>query len=206
MQQKIQALQSEHAAGTMKLLSKGGGGATANQLLSDAQVRTAGALIQEVTAPLIANKQTRVLKHTDKATKEIETALQGGTQVPEAELLQTAYILLAAANQDYNGHRAKAMTEIEHASKSLDADLLTQGPVLERIKALQELNASAVARLQEKNPKAVHELQVPSDIQLYQASSLIRAAVVVLAEKKQTKPVLHAETALTEIKTALKTK
>jgi len=60
--------------------------------------------------------------------------LQGATTAnpaAEAGALQQAYALLATADHDYNGHRARAMRQIEAAAKLLGISLRGDGKVRE---------------------------------------------------------------------------
>ena len=63
------------------------------------------------------------------------TAALAGGMIPnagvEAGMLRQAYGLLATANHDYNGNRAKAMREVEAAAKHLGVSLRGDGKVRE---------------------------------------------------------------------------
>ena len=66
------------------------------------------------------------------ASGDQENQYQFVRRGPEGEMLREAYDILARADHDYKGHRAKAMHEIEEAGKHIGMDLKGEGHGRER--------------------------------------------------------------------------
>ena len=98
---------------------------------------------------------------------------QAQVQSGSAALLDDAYATLAQAKHDYDGHRVKAMKQIEAALGELGAKVTGNGKV--------------------------HESQGTSDAQLRAAQSLIQQAAAGLSGKS----LKHANDAITQINDAL---
>jgi len=95
----------------------------------------------------------------------------------EVQVLQQAYGLLAAADHDYQGHRARAMHAIEAACKMLGSSASGQ--------------ASGT------------EAQAASDGQLQQAQTLLQSARASAVSAKQVRIVRHVDRALEQLSAAL---
>lgn len=96
----------------------------------------------------------------------------------EAEMLRRAYRILATGDHDYDGHRVKAMHEIEAAGKLLDMDL--------------------GGDLKDRTPQAL------SDDKLLDAKGLIVQVQGAAEVKDQKKITRHLTEAIHQIDTALK--
>lgn len=96
------------------------------------------------------------------------------------EKLAHAYRLLAHADHDYDGHRVKAMNEVEAAAKELGIALGGDLPE--------------------------HERQWKSDEHLRHARTLLREAHAKLEHKDRRRVAKHIKLAIEEIDTALKIK
>jgi hypothetical protein len=107
----------------------------------------------------------------------------------EARALVQAFALLAGANHDYDGHRAKAMGAVEAAVKALDGNA-----------------AKAVAAIRQaaKQAGVVHEKQADSDAQLQEAAQALGDVRGTFVKNKQPKVLGHVDAALKEIGIALK--
>src|SRR5207253_9265626 len=77
-------------------------------------------------------------KQKGKASAEVK--------LKESEALKEAYILMAGANHDYDGHRARAMHQVHEAIKILDTSILKDGTNGEKVVALEEEIAAARAK------------------------------------------------------------
>src|SRR5262249_52532568 len=88
-----------------------------------------------------------------KARLKLDTAAQ------QADALKKAYILLAGADHDYDGHRAKAMHSVHTAYKELDRIINKVGTAQQKTASQQEDALAAAARLAAKQTPAVHENQ-----------------------------------------------
>jgi len=95
---------------------------------------------------------------------------------PREELVH-AYILLKAADHDYDGHRGKAMKAVQAAGKALGLELKGRGSDVER--------------------------QWKSDAQLTEARRLLREARDKLEAADRDRVAAHLEKAIKELDTAL---
>jgi len=132
------------------------------------------------------------------AAKAAKQAAKEELKSEEAVVLTEAYILLKAADHDYDGHRAAAAHALGEACNILHADLLKHGSVQQKIKVLQDKNAAHTAK------GAVHEAQALSDAQLRNAAGMIKQVSGALAKNKQHEALKHVNHALKEIDIALK--
>jgi hypothetical protein len=124
----------------------------------------------------------------------------------EGEVLKMAYILLSAANRDYDGHRGKAMHAVQEATKILDENILKHGSVAQTIKAIQEDQVAARAKALDHLGVTVKENQALSDALVLRAGVLLKELAPVLATNKQKATLKHVERALEEIEFALATR
>jgi hypothetical protein len=168
-------------------------------------------------APEPAKKVAEEDRKAEKRHKALEEARKKAAEAArrlvreefkgnEAEALKEAYILLAAANHDYDGHRGRAMHEVEEACNILDVNLLKHGSVAQKIKALQDDQAAAAAKTVSKGTATAHEVQAVSDAQLLNAGAIIKEVAAALDANKQPRVLEHAEAALKELELALTTR
>jgi hypothetical protein len=135
----------------------------------------------------------------EKEKKLIKEEFKG----KEGEVLKEVYILLSAANKDYEGHRGKAMHAIQEACKLLDESILKHGSVAQKIKAIQEDQVAAGAKALDKYNVPIREGQAVSDALLVRSGVVLKELAGVLAANKQPKTLSHVEHALKEIEIAL---
>ena len=148
-------------------------------------------------------KQAAALtKEEERMRKMVKENFKG----KEAEALKEAYILMVTANRDYDGHKGKALHEVEEACKILDKDILKHASVADKIKTIQEDRAAAAAKSLSKGDAAVHEAQVFSDTQVLKAGLMLEEVAVALAATKQKGPLGHVEGAIKELRIVLKTR
>jgi len=165
------------------------------------QKRIAALTAKELEA--YRKKQAEIVKRAEEAMRlQALDHLKGG----ESEALKEAYILMAAANHDYNGHRAKAMGAVARATEVFDKDVLKGGTVADRIKTIQDNQVAAAARFLEKGDTTVHEPQFYSDLQLRQAGILVQEVKAYMVKNNQTKGMNHVDDALKELTIALQTR
>jgi hypothetical protein len=188
-QGRIKALQGLHQDTMAKLLPKPSDTTDIMQALSDAQVANAAAMLGQLAPGLATHKQPQVLTHVQNAVKELGacpkhvalSALKG----QETHVLTAAYILMASANHDYDGHRAKAMNWIVEACNKLEVDILKNAIVEDKIKAIQDANAETVEKNKANEDAILHEPQAISDAQLLMADALIQQIGVFMKANKQ---------------------
>jgi hypothetical protein len=144
------------------------------------------------------------LAGTSQAQTTPKKAAKEQVKFNEAEALREAYLLLAAANHDYDGHRAKAMKQIQEAVGILDRSVMKKGTEAQKeatvIEDTKELRAKVIA----KHVPKVHEGQAQSDAQLRAAADLLLKVESALVAGKQKKVLSHVEHAGREIVAALK--
>jgi hypothetical protein len=124
----------------------------------------------------------------------------------EAQALREAFILLAGANHDYNGHRVHAMGAVKAAIKILDDAVEAQGSA--KLKAAAAAGRAATARAEKAAHQAriVHEAQRASDLQLLKAGEMLAQVRDVLARNKQKKVLNHVDSAIHQVTMGLKTR
>jgi hypothetical protein len=138
-----------------------------------------------------------------KAAEELKKANIQELKGREAQNLKGAYIYLAMANHDYDGHRAKAMQEVQAAIELLDRSILKNGTNNQKVVALQEEIKAARAKFLAQQQGKVHEPQVLSDLQMKAGRELIQKIAPGLAMVKQPAVTGHVQKALEEIEIAL---
>ena len=186
MQPTIVAMQSRQALlGSVITAS----GADLGGAVSDAMVYNASYLLGQLEPLLSANNQRSILMPVERARTEVAAALEFSAAEAlkgrEADVLTGAYVLLAAANHDYDGHRPRAMRHVEVACNILEADLLTRGSVQKQINALKDANAKTLVKYASQTDAAVHETQALSDAQLLLADVLIQRVAFFLNPTRQ---------------------
>jgi hypothetical protein len=183
-----------------------------NQEASNAQLREAAKVLAVVHGALAQNKQQKAGEQVKRAVEEIEGALafqakeaaKEQKKFVEAEVLREVFVMLADANHDYDGHRAKAVGQVKDALKILDASIMKRGsPAEKAITAAEERMAKAAVAARDKGPQDV-EAQKASDDQLRKARELLHKVHGALAESKQHKPAEHVHHAIEELDIALK--
>jgi hypothetical protein len=123
----------------------------------------------------------------------------------EAQSLRQAYLALASANHDYDGHRVKAMIAVKGALKALDEVVMNNGTAEQKAATTQGQAAVANAGAGAKQTPTVHEKQTNSDEVLQQAAQTLQQVRATMITNKQRKNLVnHIDTALSEIAMALK--
>jgi hypothetical protein len=202
----IQLLQGDQAMAVAQFLSQNSGGINEDQIISDAQLRVAHASLGRIAGVLTANQQMVPLAHIKNAGREIQTALMTSQVLSDAQQLKEAYVLLAAGNKDYNGHRDKAMREVEHAIKLLDARLMKQGGLQQKIQALRDNQVAMAAKLADQASAPVKGSQGSSDVLMLYSGYLIKAVALSPAVNRQPTIMKHVNNASGEIARILKTR
>jgi hypothetical protein len=130
------------------------------------------------------------------ASAQIAPPQSGAKKLEKAELvaqLRAAHKLLAEADRDYDGHRARAAEAVHKAIRELVGNHHPKKPPTG--------TAAAVAK---KSP-AVHEPQAASDAQLRQAQGILQGVQGELSTRHP-KAAEHISLAIGELNTALKIK
>src|SRR4051794_31880205 len=97
-----------------------------------------------IVGMLLAGLAFTAESQAQQGKKKGDQAQKQQMNLNEAEVLREAYLLLAAANHDYKGHRAKAMEHVHAAYQRLDHKVLRKGT--DRQKAVTEIEDTATAR------------------------------------------------------------
>ena len=113
---------------------------------------------------------------------------EGHEKFVESEALLKVYVMLAEADHDYDGHRAKAMGQVKDALKILDASIMKKGsPAEKSITAADVAMAKAAVAARDRGP-AIIEGQRPSDKQLRVAHELLHKIKESLARPSKASP------------------
>jgi hypothetical protein len=139
-----------------------------------------------------------------KANAKAKQAAKAAAEVPEAVALKNAYVLLAIADRDYDGHRANAQHKVGAALHAIDEYMLKHGGKAAKAVAEQDEIAKARAASIAKHSKAVHEGQSLSDLQLREAHALVRQVTGDAARLKQLGIHEHMTAALQHLEIALR--
>jgi len=135
--------------------------------------------------------------------KAAAKAKQAEVKVKEAAVLKKAYILLAMGDHTYDGHRVKAMAQVEEAIKILDRSVMATGTKGQKVVAAQQEVAAARAAFIAKHQGIVHESQAASDLQLREAARLLAEVRPALVNHKQPKVREHVDHAIKQVEIAL---
>ena len=158
---------------------------------------------QQKEAKLRQEALKKAAREQHKRIEEARKMLREEFKGKESEALKQAYVLMAAANHDYGGHRVKAMRQVEKAFDLLDANIMKQGTLKQRIKTLQDDNAAARAKILAGNSSAVHEAQAVADRQMFRAAAIMSVIGEASYFNKQPGVLDHVKKGLVELETAL---
>ena len=134
--------------------------------------------------------------------KDERVAIEGMKE-KEAEVLRRAYIVMAEANHDYDGHRVKAMNHLESAVRLLEDGIAKKGSDLAKLIAEYEDAVAARAKNAQVFVAPVHENQVLSDTRLKKAALLLAELRPTIIQLKQRNVTRHLDNAIKEIEIAL---
>ena len=140
----------------------------------------------------------------NKAKQAVDKAAVADVKFKEAEALREAYVLLASANHDYDGHRAKAMGQIQAAVKTLDQAVAKNGSAKTKALTAYEDAVAAAAKRAAKQTAKVHELQSVSDAQLKKVAVTLVELRPTMVQFKQKNVLGHTDNAIKELNIALK--
>jgi hypothetical protein len=133
-----------------------------------------------------------------------EKAAEADVKFKEADALRQAYIALAGANHDYNGHRAKAMNHLQSAVKLLDQAVAKNGSAKAKGASAYEDAVTAAAKRAANGTQTIHEQQAVSDAQLNKAAQMLATVRPAVVQLKQKNVLGHVDNAIKEIGIALK--
>jgi hypothetical protein len=139
-----------------------------------------------------------------KAQPPVDKAAEAELKFKEAEVLRQAYVVLAGANHDYNGHRWKAMGQIQSAVKTLDQAVAKNGSAKSKAASAYEDAVAAAAKNANKVTSTIHESQAISDAQLRKAAEALAELRPLLVQNKQKNVLGNVDNAIKEIGIALK--
>ncbi len=171
------------------------------QLASDLLLKTSREWLHLVHHSLEKDKPGAA-EHVHKAIVQIDAALKLAApqwaRFRESAALREAYLLLAAANSDPGGRRAKAMGQIWDAVKILDRSLENEGGAMHRAMKALEKQTAAGAKVDE-------QLLFVSDFQFQNAREWVVLVQRNLRRNDQTgEPLKHVDQALKELNVVLK--
>jgi hypothetical protein len=147
--------------------------------------------------------EKKAAEEAKKAEEEAKKRAKAEFDGKAGEVLKEAYILMNAANKDYGGHCGKAQHEVQEACKLLDENLLKNGSVAQKIKAMQEDQAAAGAKALNRYGVPIKEGQAVSDALLLQAGVMLKEISGPLAAAKYNRTLGHVKKAMQELELAL---
>ncbi len=124
----------------------------------------------------------------------------------EAQALREAFVILAGANHDYNGHRVNAMGAVKAALKILDDAIEAKGSAKMKTAAAAGRAATARAEQAANRTRMVHEAQRDSDAQLLKAGDMLAQVRAAAAQNHHKRVLNHVDNAIREVKMGLKTR
>ena len=157
-----------------------------------------------LTAGLPAQNPSPSPRVPNPAKSKPLSAAAATLRFQEAQTLRQAYLVLAAGDHDYDGHRVKAMEAVKASLNILDRAVLKHGTSQQQSATTQGQAAVANALTTAKQTPKVHENQTQSDKLLQQAAQLLGQVRTTLVQHKQQHVLTHLDTAAGEITTALK--
>jgi hypothetical protein len=146
----------------------------------------------------------RKLREAQKAQqKQAENVQNQEMNLREGALLKEAYIYLAMANHNYNGHRANAMGHVQEAAKILDEKILKKGTNNQKVLALQQdVKAYESKFLAKLSPKE-REPQLLSDLQMQEGLKMLNQVKPILVQRKQARVLDKVDSAIADINEGL---
>jgi hypothetical protein len=185
------------------------------QQVSDTHLGQAGQQLHQVLRALVANNQNTVIPHVKTAINEVQLALKtrrpqlvagaaAVVQFHQADTLRKAFLELAGAKHDYDGHRVKAMYAVKAALGPLDEHVLKHGTPEMKLKTKEGQAAVAAAEKADRDTPKIKERQQVSDNLLLRARMRLLEVRPHLGRTKQNNVLPHMDTAVREIHVALK--
>jgi hypothetical protein len=125
-------------------------------------------------------------------------------RLEQAQALRPAYLALAGANHDYDGHRVKAMHQVKGALNLLNDHVMKNGTPA--MKDATRAGKAAVARADKaaQGARMFHEPQPASDAALRQARQVLLQVRPGLVANNQQKVLKRVDEAMKQIHIALK--
>jgi hypothetical protein len=160
--------------------------------------------LEALLACLAFTTESQAQKGHRNPAQEAKQVINQQMNFNEAEVLREAYVLLAAANSNYQGHCGKAMNHIQEAVRLLDVKVLTKGTAAQKAATLLEDSAAARAKIIAKYAPGIHEPQALSNALVLKSGELMASVIPVLKERNQKGVLGHVHNAEKEIANALK--
>jgi flagellum-specific peptidoglycan hydrolase FlgJ len=158
----------------------------------------------QLAAKKAADRDAKKEADAQKAAKlKAERAAIEDMKVKEAEVLRRAYIVMAGANHDYDGHRAKAMNHLESAVRLLEDAVAKKGSNLAKLITEYDDAVAARAKNAQMIVAPVHENQVLSDTRLKKAAVFLAELRPTAIQLKQMNVTKHLDNAIKEVEIAL---
>jgi hypothetical protein len=142
-------------------------------------------------------------KAAQQGQKQAKEAAAQELNGREGTLLKEAYIYLAMANHDYNGHRVRAMGHVQEAAKILDEKILKKGTDGQKTLALKQDVESYRAKFLAKHSATAHEPQALSDLQMEAGLKLLAEVKPLLEQRKQPRVLSQVDKAIAEVNRGL---
>jgi hypothetical protein len=174
--------------------------------LGDIHLVKAAEVLQTVQTVLIQNNQKDVLPHVSTAILEIRRALTAAVEelyLAEANTLRVAAMRLIQADPVYNGHRAKAITEVRHALKHLNAYVDKHGTAAQKTATSNGATEVQVVETTTGQMPRAKDRSKKSDDLMREAAVLLGNVRVSLVANNQKVVLHHVDRASKQIQEAL---
>jgi hypothetical protein len=157
-----------------------------------------------VVAPLCATCLSALTVGGAATAQTPQQAQKAELHLRESRVLTEAWVYLELANANYDGHRAKAMRELEAAVRGLNKSLQKNGTARQKaIATADDIAAAKVKFLREHAPGVINP-QALSDLYLRQAGTILLQLRPALVQLNQPKVLKQVDAAAREIMAALR--
>lgn len=134
----------------------------------------------------------------------VPPAAKAELHLRESRVLTQAWVWLELANANYDGHRAKAMRELEAAVRGLNSSLAKNGTAQQKGIATADAIAAARVKFLREHAPGVINPQALSDLYLKQAGTILLQLRPALIQLNQPKVLKRVDAAAREIASALR--
>jgi hypothetical protein len=138
------------------------------------------------------------------SAKKKATATNEELPLETAGLLCKAYVVLAGANHDYNGHRGRAMGHVKSGFASLAGSIQKNGNATQKAALKKDKASIAAADQAARRTKMFHEPQPQSDAALREAAAMLVEVRPALESHRQNKVLGEVDKAIAQINIAPK--
>jgi hypothetical protein len=142
-------------------------------------------------------------KRAKQQQEERQKVMNSEMNLREGAIIKEAYMVLAIANHNYDGHRARAMGLLEDAATMLDRNILKNGTNQQKVMALEHDKKAYQAKFLAKHQAAMHEPQALSDLQMNEGLNMLLRVRPTIIQRQQKGVLDKVDSAIAEIRKGL---